>query len=95
MLTDLKVSNVVKPNWNGQSVFSLGNYEFSGLKSLYWLAPDEYLGNKLEAYNSNFDFKVQWVVMRGDTSGEPTRGPNIIIIGNYIQAVMINFNKAC
>lgn len=83
-MTDLIVSRIVKPNWNGQSVFSLGNYEFPGVKSLYWLAPEEYLGNKLEAYNSNFHFEVQWVVMRGDTSGEPTRGPNIIVIGELI-----------
>ncbi|XP_018564888.1 laminin subunit alpha-1-like [Anoplophora glabripennis] len=81
LITDLKVTKVVKPNWNGQSVFSLGNYEFSGITSLYWFAPEEYLGNKLEAYNSNFLFKVQWVVMRGDTSGEPTLGPNIILVG--------------
>lgn len=76
----MKATKVVKPNWNGQSVFSLGNYEFPGITSLYWFAPEEYLGNKLEAYNSNFQFKVQWVVMRGDTSGEPTPGPNIILV---------------
>lgn len=80
-MTDLKVSRIVKPNWNGQSVFSLGNYEFPRVKSIYWLAPEEYLGNKLEVYNSNFSFDVQWVVMRGDTSGEPTQGPNMIITG--------------
>nr|XP_023028946.1 laminin subunit alpha-2-like [Leptinotarsa decemlineata] len=80
-ITDLKVSKVVKPNWNGQSVFSLGNYDFPGITSLYWFAPQDYLGNKLEAYNSNFLIKVQWVVMRGDTSGVPTRGPNIVIGG--------------
>ncbi|KAG5877449.1 hypothetical protein JTB14_027878 [Gonioctena quinquepunctata] len=81
-ITDLKVSRAVRPNWNGQSVFSLGNYDFPGIKSLYWLAPEDYLGNKLEAYNSNFIFTVQWVVMRGDTSGETTRGPNIVFVGN-------------
>lgn len=80
-MTDLTISRTIKPNWNGQSLFSLGNYEFPGVKSLYWLAPDEYLGNKLETYNSEFVFKVQWVVMRGDTSGEPTKGPDMIMVG--------------
>lgn len=80
-MTDLQISRIVKPNWNGQSIFSLGSNEFSDVKSLYWFAPEEYLGSKLDAYNSNFFFQVQWVVMRGDTSGEPTKGPDVVFIG--------------
>ncbi|CAG9823407.1 unnamed protein product [Phaedon cochleariae] len=81
LITDLQVTKSIKPNWNGQGVFSLGTAEFPGIKSLYWLAPPHYAGNKLTAYNADFVFRVQWVVMRGDTSGEPTRGPNMVIIG--------------
>lgn len=90
MITDLLISRIVKPNWNGQSIFSLGSYELSGVKSLYWLAPEKYLGNKLVAYNSNFFFQVQWVVMRGDTSGEPTKGPDVIFIGKlFVFAILL------
>ncbi|KAJ8920571.1 hypothetical protein NQ315_004710, partial [Exocentrus adspersus] len=86
LITDLKVSKVVKPKWDGQRVFSLGNYGFHEIKSLYWLAPEEYLGNKLEAYNSNFLFKVQWDATRGDTSGKPIQGPNMILVsGNGLK----------
>ncbi|VEN49015.1 unnamed protein product [Callosobruchus maculatus] len=81
LVTDLNVSKVAQPNHNAQGVFSLGNYDFHGTKHLYWLAPELYSGNKLHAYASDFTYKVQWVVMRGDTSGEPTIGPNIIIAG--------------
>nr|CAH7745361.1 unnamed protein product [Callosobruchus chinensis] len=82
LVTDLNVSKVAQPNHNAQGVFSLGNYDFHGTKHLYWLAPELYSGNKLHAYASDFTYKVQWVVMRGDTSGEPTIGPNIVIAGN-------------
>ncbi|XP_060517066.1 laminin subunit alpha-1 [Cylas formicarius] len=81
LITDLKVSNFIKPESNGQNIFSVGNYEIPGVENLYWMAPHHYSGNKLEAYGSTFVFEVQWVVMRGDTSGEPTVGPNMIIVG--------------
>lgn len=63
-------------------MFSVGNYELPGIENLYWLAPRDYLGNKLEIYGSSFVFNVQWVVMRGDTSGEPTIGPDMIVVGS-------------
>lgn len=51
------------------------------LEAVYWSAPQTYLGNKLTSYGSHFLFKVDWVVVRGDTSGKPTNGPNIILFG--------------
>lgn len=81
MLTDLKVTNFITPVTSFTSVFSVGNFEIPGVENLYWLAPDEYRGNKLESYGSTFVFNVQWVVMRGDTSGEPTIGPDIVLVG--------------
>ncbi|XP_066263051.1 laminin subunit alpha lam-3 isoform X1 [Euwallacea similis] len=82
LITDLKVSNFITPVTSPTSVFSVGNYELPGVENLYWLAPKDYLGNKLEMYGSTLTFNVQWVVMRGDTSGEPTVGPDIIIVGS-------------
>lgn len=81
MLTDLKVTNFITPVTSSTSVFSVGNFEIPGVENLYWLAPEEYRGNKLESYGSTFVFNVQWVVMRGDTSGEPTIGPDIVLVG--------------
>uniref|UniRef100_A0A336KY12 CSON000012 protein n=1 Tax=Culicoides sonorensis TaxID=179676 RepID=A0A336KY12_CULSO len=57
-----------------------GNYELE-LEAIYWSAPHTYLGNKLTSYGSHFLFKIDWVVVRGDTSGKPTSGPDIILIG--------------
>lgn len=67
-------------------MLAIGNYEIPGIESYYWLSPKIYTGNKLEVYNSELVFKVHWVVMRGDTSGKPTTGPNVIIVsGNGMQ----------
>ncbi|CAH0558315.1 unnamed protein product [Brassicogethes aeneus] len=80
-ITDLRATEFIKPVYSEERVFSVGNYELPGIESLYWLAPKDYLGNVLEAYNGHLRFKVQWVVMRGDTSGEATFGPNVILVG--------------
>lgn len=65
-----------------QGILSMANYEVSGSGPYYWLAPSSYLGNKLIVYGSIFTFRVIWIVMRGDTSGKPTKGPNIILVGD-------------
>ncbi|XP_030761280.1 laminin subunit alpha-1-like [Sitophilus oryzae] len=80
-LTDLTVTSFITPVTSNSSVFSVGNFGLPNVENLYWLAPKEYLGNQLEAYGSSFNFGVQWVVMRGDTSGEPTIGPTMILVG--------------
>lgn len=82
LVTDLSVTTTIKPYWdNDKKMISVGNYEIPGIESYYWLAPEPYLGNKLKSYGSNLVFNVHWVIMRGDTSGKPTEGPNVIIIG--------------
>lgn len=75
------MTNHLTPVTSSASVFSGGNYELPGVENLYWLAPNDYLGNKLESYGSHFVFNVQWEEMRGDTSGEPTFGPDMVIVG--------------
>lgn len=82
LITDIKVSMIEKPSLDERSKLSLGNYELAGIHFYYWLAPKEYIGNKLESYGSFFNFHVKWVVMRGDTSGKPTKGPSLVMIGH-------------
>ncbi|XP_044750495.1 laminin subunit alpha-1 [Coccinella septempunctata] len=80
-ISDLKNSIFVKPTKDDQGLLSVGSYELPDVEAYYWLAPGDFTGNKLEAYSSDIVFKVHWVIMRGDTSGEPTVGPNIILVG--------------
>lgn len=81
LISDLKVTVIEKPALDDRGLLSIGNYELPGVEAYYWLAPKLYLGNKLEAYGSYLHFKIHWVVMRGDTSGKPTQGPNLILVG--------------
>lgn len=81
-ISDISISRIVTPAWDPEAnTWIIGNYEIPEVESFYWVAPKEYLGNKLESYGSHLNFKVHWIVMRGDTSGKPTAGPNIILIG--------------
>ncbi|XP_069690531.1 laminin subunit alpha-2 isoform X2 [Periplaneta americana] len=83
LVSDLTVTSTVYPSMDTETrQLSVGNYELLGVESYFWLAPDPYLGNQLSSYGSNMNFSVSWVVMRGDTSGKPTVGPNIILIGS-------------
>jgi laminin alpha 1/2 len=56
-------------------------YELPDIEAVYWSAPEKYLGNRLENYGSHFIFQLDYVIVRGDTSGKPTSGPNLILIG--------------
>lgn len=78
-ISDLKNSIFVKPTKDDHGLLSVGSYELPDVEAYYWLAPDDFTGNKLEVYSSELVFKVHWVIMRGDTSGEPTVGPNVIL----------------
>ncbi|XP_046676227.1 laminin subunit alpha-1 isoform X3 [Homalodisca vitripennis] len=82
LISDANVSRTVLPSVDPDTgLLSVGNYELPGVDSYYWLAPAEYLGNKLTSYGATLTFRVSWVVMRGDTSGKPTMGPDIILVG--------------
>nr|XP_022919111.1 laminin subunit alpha-1 isoform X1 [Onthophagus taurus] len=79
--SDISLNNVEKAITE-DGLVSLGTLENSVTNSFYFLAPEIFVGNKLQAYGSNFIFKTQWYVMRGDTSGKPDISPNIVLIGS-------------
>lgn len=81
-VTDISKSQIaypVKDNDTGFYVF--GMYELADVEAVYWSAPQIYLGNRLQNYGSHFIFQLDYVIVRGDTSGKPTSGPNFILIG--------------
>ncbi|XP_076668102.1 wing blister isoform X2 [Andrena cerasifolii] len=82
LVTDMNASRPVVPildTDNGWLTVALFDVEYD---SPFWLAPPIYCGNRLSSYGSNVTYSVTWVVMRGDTSGKPTTGPNVILVGN-------------
>lgn len=81
-ITDLIKSTEAIPSvddQNGNLMF--GIYDLPNVETVYWLAPNSYTGNQLKSYGSKFSVKVSWVVIRGDTSGKPNFGPNMILTG--------------
>lgn len=81
LVCDVSVNQTAKPILDTDTNYlSISNFEAA--ETYYWLAPKSYLGNKLETYGSELSFTIDWVVMRGDTSGKPIMGPNIIFIGS-------------
>lgn len=56
-------------------------YELPETEAIFWLAPEMYTGNLLRSYMSTLRFHMSWVTVRGDTSGKPTAGPSLVLIG--------------
>ncbi|XP_033151119.1 laminin subunit alpha-1 isoform X1 [Drosophila mauritiana] len=55
--------------------------ELDEVEAIYWQAPLGYLGNRLTSYGSRLQLVLSWDVIRGDRSGKPTTGPNVILVG--------------
>ncbi|MPC38729.1 Laminin subunit alpha-2 [Portunus trituberculatus] len=64
-----------------QTDVRIAHDEMSRFYSYYWLAPQQYLGSRMTSYGQTLKVKVAWVKLRGDTSGQPTRCPDVIIEG--------------
>ncbi|XP_066580920.1 laminin subunit alpha-1 [Prorops nasuta] len=82
LITDMNASRPVVPTFDTDSEWlTIGAFEVD-YGSPFWLAPKIYCGNRLASYGNNLTFAVSWVVQRGDTSGKPTTGPNVILVGH-------------
>lgn len=78
LVTDMNASRAVVPTLKTDDGWlTVTAYEVS---SPFWLAPQIYTGNRLSSYGSNLTYSVTWVVIRGDSSGKPTIGPNVILV---------------
>ncbi|XP_070555377.1 laminin subunit alpha-like [Ptychodera flava] len=54
---------------------------------IYWVAPFEYLGNKLTAYGGVLEYTVTYSNLRGDVTTTPIRRPDLVLSGNNIELV--------
>lgn len=57
-------------------------YELPEARTVYWSAPNSYLGNLLTSYGSSLDVHIAWVIVRGDTSGSIMTGPSVVLCGS-------------
>ncbi|XP_067621354.1 laminin subunit alpha-1 isoform X1 [Eurosta solidaginis] len=81
-VTDMTRSQIVLPTVDMNTNYLVyGMYDLNGIEAIYWLAPQGYLGNRLTSYGARLSIQVSWVTIRGDTSGKPTAGPDVILFG--------------
>ncbi|CAL4101417.1 unnamed protein product, partial [Meganyctiphanes norvegica] len=79
-VTDLMRRREVSAAIEGTDV-RIAHDDMSRFTSYYWLAPSDYLGKRTTSYGQTLSVKTSWVRLRGDTSGKPTRCPDVIIEG--------------
>ena len=80
-VTDLSGRIRVSPYWSSATSGLTIAQEDIGLDAYYWEAPDVYIGNKLVSYGQSITVLTSWHAGRGDTSGTPTKEPDVIIEG--------------
>lgn len=82
LVADLSTTRTIVPTEDPDTdAMYIGNYELPGVESYYWLAPPALGGSQIGLYGGvTLNFTVGWEAMRGDTSGQPTVGPNIILV---------------
>ncbi|KAL7739990.1 hypothetical protein ACLKA6_007497 [Drosophila palustris] len=80
-LTDIQREQSIAVAVDAEQKRLIFGNELDEVEAIYWQAPVGYLGNRLTSYGSRLQLHLSWVVMRGDTSGKPTTGPNVILCG--------------
>ena len=80
-VTDISGRIRVSPYWSSATSGLTIAQEDIGLDAYYWEAPEVYIGNKLVSYGQQITVLTSWHAGRGDTSGTPTKEPDVIIGG--------------
>lgn len=80
-LTDIQRTQAIAVAVDAETKRLIFGNELDEVEAIYWQAPAGYLGNRLTSYGARLQLQLSWVVMRGDTSGKPTTGPNVILCG--------------
>ncbi len=81
-VTDLRGRVVSEPYWSTVTHgVTIAEDDMRGLQTYYWLAPKEYIGNRLVSYGLSIKILTSWHTVRGDTSGTATMGPDVVIEG--------------
>jgi len=80
-VTDISGRIRVSPYWSSATSGLTIAQEDIALDAYYWEAPPPYIGNRLVSYGQMITVHTSWHAGRGDTSGTPTKEPDVIIEG--------------
>ncbi|CAG9784737.1 unnamed protein product [Diatraea saccharalis] len=77
-VTDSMGNETVEPSIDDQGNPFLISYEVEGWELYYWVS-SAWSGEQLEWYGGQVSAALGWGVVRGDTGGSPTQGPDFIL----------------
>ncbi|KAH9636208.1 hypothetical protein HF086_007160 [Spodoptera exigua] len=80
LITDFQGNETLEPSVDEQGKPFVISYEVEGWEYFYWLT-NSFNGDQLAAYGGEVLASVYWGIVRGDTGGNPTFGPDVILIG--------------
>lgn len=91
-VSDLIGGRAVLPTADPETgLLYIGHYEVPPVDSYFWSAPPSFCGNLIPAYGEmTLVAEVGWEAMRGDTSGQPTHGPNFVLVVNLLCSELLN-----
>ncbi|XP_052756765.1 laminin subunit alpha-1 [Galleria mellonella] len=80
LVSDVEGNQTLQASIDEQGKPYLISYEVEGWESFYW-ATDSWNGEQLSMYGGEIHATLNLGIVRGDTGGNPTVGPDIILIG--------------
>ncbi|KAI5635985.1 laminin EGF domain-containing protein [Phthorimaea operculella] len=78
-VTDADLNETYDPSLDDDGKLYLVSYEVEGWESFYWYT-NNLSGEQLAAYGSEIVANMFWGIVRGDTGGNPTVGPDVILL---------------
>ncbi|XP_026323053.1 laminin subunit alpha-1-like [Hyposmocoma kahamanoa] len=78
LVTDVDGRETLEPSTDDQGNLYLVSYEVEGWKSFYWLTKT-LNGEHLSLYGNEIVVKTFWSIVRGDTGGNPTTAPDVVL----------------
>ncbi|XP_063375814.1 laminin subunit alpha-2-like [Cydia fagiglandana] len=80
LVSDAEANETIEPSVENGKPFLISSYEVELWDSFYWLTT-VFKGEQLSSYGAEIRAALFFGVVRGDTGGNPTAGPDAILIG--------------
>nr|XP_049708408.1 laminin subunit alpha-1 [Helicoverpa armigera] len=80
LISDSEGNATIEPSIDEQGKPFVISYEVEGWENFYWFTRS-FSGEQLAAYGGEVRASVYWGIVRGDTGGNPTFGPDVVLVG--------------
>ncbi|KOB72038.1 Wing blister, isoform G [Operophtera brumata] len=80
LVTDALGNETVEASLDGQGNPFIISFEVEGWEHYYWLS-SSFSGEQFQVYGGEIRAALFWGIVRGDTGGNPTFEPDVIIVG--------------